>query len=121
MPHHSLIAAAVPLNAWVDIGATTLVLLLAAALIGVMFLFIRAASSDNEESRMLRDIVETIFGTPAHLRAGGSPNESTPASSHNDASSASKPPAAFREPCPGCGAEVTEQDANCPSCELRLL
>lgn len=121
MPHYFLLSSSPLLHAWVDIGATALVLLLAAALLGVMFLFIRAASDDSGESRMLREIVETIFGTPAHLRPGDIPNGTNPSSSGDQSSSVGKPPAAFREPCPACGTEVTEQDANCPSCELRLL
>lgn len=101
---------------WFDIGATTLVLLLAAALIGAMFMIIRVATGDSEGSKTVRDMVETLFGTPAHLRSGA---DQTP-----ETAAAQLPPASlapFSEPCPACGHAVTEQDIVCPSCELRLL
>ncbi|MDQ6421331.1 hypothetical protein RB620_18045 [Paenibacillus sp. LHD-117] len=106
---------------WIDIGATTLVLLLAGALIGAMFLIVRVASGDSESSKTVRDMVETLFGTPAHLRSGSdsSSGQADAVSNAKAASGASAAP--FREPCPACGAEVTERDAVCPSCELRLL
>lgn len=102
---------------WIDIGATTFVLLLAGALIGAMFLIIRVASGDSESSKTVRDMVETLFGTPAHLRSGTDPS-AEPATAKPQAGAASVP---FKEPCPACGESVTEQDAVCPSCDLRLL
>lgn len=108
-----------PLSAWIDIGATAIVLLLAALLLGAMFFFIRIASDDSNKYKTLREMVETLFGTPAHLRSGDASSE--------DASSSAAAPSrfstlpAFREPCPACGTEVTERDAECPSCQLRLL
>ncbi|MCU6713166.1 hypothetical protein M6D81_31155 [Paenibacillus sp. J5C_2022] len=107
-----------PLSTWYDIGATVVVLLLAALLLGAMFFFIRIASDDSDKYKTLREMVETLFGTPAHLRSGD-------ASSDDAASSATAPsrPSTlpFREPCPACNTEVTERDAECPSCQLRLL
>lgn len=111
-----------PLNVWFDIGATSVVLLLAAVLLGIMILFIRAASDDSDRYKMLREMVETIFGTPAHLRDGsGQDNNNVKLQESDSPADASKRPPAFREPCPACGTEVTEKDAACPSCELRLL
>ncbi|MHA6482318.1 zinc ribbon domain-containing protein [Paenibacillus sp. strain BS8-2] len=102
---------------WIDIGATTLVLLLAGALISAMFLIIRVASGDSDSSKTVRDMVETLFGTPAHLRSGtDNSDEPSAAQATNKSSSAS-----FSEPCPACGDTVTERDVVCPSCELRLL
>jgi hypothetical protein len=100
---------------WIDIVATTFVLLLAGALIGAMFLIIRVASGESESSGTVRDMVETLFGTPSHLRSGT--DTQADAAAPKPASGASP----FREPCPACGQSVTERDAVCPSCELRLL
>ncbi|RIX60252.1 hypothetical protein D3P08_01360 [Paenibacillus nanensis] len=110
------------LNVWVDIGATSVVLLLAALLLGAMFIFIKAASDDDSgKYKMLREMVETIFGTPAHLRSGGGQEAANQAVEANGKAKVPAQTAAFREPCPACGAEVTEKDDVCPSCELRLL
>ncbi|MFD0959779.1 hypothetical protein [Paenibacillus chungangensis] len=106
-----------PLSTWIDIGATTVVLLLAGLLLGAMFLFIRVASDDSDKYKTLREMVETLFGTPAHLRSGDTASED--ASPSSDASLRSLPQ--FSEPCPACGTEVTERDVECPACQLRLL
>lgn len=107
-----------PLSTWFDIGATTVVLLLAGLLLGAMFLFIRVASDDSDKYKTLREMVETLFGTPAHLRSGDTASDD--ASPSSDTPLRSTLPQ-FREPCPACGTEVTERDAECPSCQLRLL
>jgi hypothetical protein len=109
------------LNVWIDIGATSVVLLLAAALLGIMFLFIRAASDDSGKYNMLREMVETIFATPAHLRSGSVQSAADNSLESGKPDGRVKHRNAFQEPCPACGTEVTEQDAICPSCELRLL
>lgn len=104
----------------VDFAATTFVLLLACGLILAMFLVVRAASGESEESKTIRDMVETLFGTPAHLRGGDdSDQEAGYGEGKGPAAASARLP--FREPCPACGEEVTEADARCPSCELRLL
>ncbi|RJE84255.1 hypothetical protein D3P07_23070 [Paenibacillus sp. 1011MAR3C5] len=108
-------AALPPLSSWLNIGATALVLLLACGLLGAMFLVIRVMSDDSDNYKSIRGMVEAIFGTPAHLR---NEQEEPPASSSPNSG---KPQAFYREPCPGCGEEVTERDVTCPSCELRLL
>lgn len=101
---------------WIDIGATTLVLLLAGTLIGAMFMIVRVAAGESEGSQTVRDMVETLFGTPAHLRSGTDQSSESTASRLPSGSLAP-----FSEPCPACGQAVTEQDIICPSCELRLL
>lgn len=111
IPHLS----AVPFSSWLNIGATVLVLLLACGLLGAMFLVIRVMSDDSDNYKTIRSMVEAIFGTPAHLQSG---KEDPPASPSTPNGS---PSASYREPCPGCGEEVTERDVTCPSCELRLL
>jgi len=108
-------SAAAPLASWLNIGATVLVLLLACGLLGAMFLVIRVMSDDSDNYKTIRSMVEAIFGTPAHLQSG---KEEPPASASAPHGS---PSASYREPCPGCGEEVTERDTTCPSCELRLL
>ncbi|MBH5318690.1 zinc ribbon domain-containing protein [Paenibacillus sp. GSMTC-2017] len=120
MPTKAFIATAHPLNAWVDVGATTFVLLLAVILVGAMFLFIRVSTDDSDKYKQFRDVVETIFGTPAHLRPGQDPGSKSESSSTSEAVTASKLQT-FQEPCPACGEEVTERDIVCPACELRLL
>ncbi|WP_133297948.1 hypothetical protein [Paenibacillus paeoniae] len=108
-------AALPPLSLWLNIGATALVLILACGLLGAMFLVIRVMSDDSDNFKTIRGMVEAIFGNPAHLRNG---QDETPASSSTQNGT---PLATYREPCPGCGEEVTERDVTCPSCELRLL
>ncbi|MFD0589536.1 zinc ribbon domain-containing protein [Paenibacillus sp. GCM10027627] len=114
-----------PLNAWIDIGATTLVLLLAGALLGAMFLFIKISTDDSDKHKILKEMVEALFNTPAHLRSGqdtsGSGNSEDPVSPGALEFNGKTSSPAFVEPCPACGHEVNERDNVCPSCELRLL
>ncbi|WP_214626171.1 zinc ribbon domain-containing protein [Paenibacillus agaridevorans] len=105
---------------WSDIAATTFVLLIAGALILAMFYIVRVASGESEGSKTIRDMVETLFGTPAHLR-GGDDSASGEGSSGGSRLAGASTQLPFREPCPACGEEVTEENVNCPSCELRLL
>lgn len=98
-----------------DIGATAIVLLCAGLLLGAMFLFIRISTDDSDKFKDLKDMVEALFSTPAHLR----PSET--AASKEEAPIAPSVKLAFSEPCPACEQTVTEQDAECPSCGLRLL
>lgn len=81
-----------------------------------MFFIIRVMSDDSDNYKMIRGMVEAIFGTPANLRDG---QAETPSSTPNH--KGNERLTAYREPCPGCGEEVTERDDVCPSCELRLL
>ncbi|CAM4094221.1 zinc ribbon domain-containing protein [Paenibacillus alkaliterrae] len=111
---------ALPLVTWLDIGATAIVLAIAGALLGGMFLFVRIASDDSDRYKELKEIVETLFGTPAHLlqQPEGSAGDDS-AKSGTAAAAATVSP--FSEPCPACGETVTERDSFCPSCGLRLL
>lgn len=105
------------LFSWFGFGATAIVLLLALLVLAAMVMFIRIASSSEDKHKEIREMVETLFGTPAHLRAS-SPEDA--ASSGSGSASPLKPSAPFTEPCPACGETVTERDAYCPSCDLRL-
>lgn len=109
---------AAPFVTWFDIGATAIVLAAAGALLGGMFLFVRAASDDSGKYKELKEIVETLFATPAHLRPGDDADRGSAAGAGSPARTASAP---YTEPCPACGATVTERDSSCPSCDLRLL
>ncbi|MFC4098638.1 hypothetical protein [Paenibacillus xanthanilyticus] len=109
-----------PLAGWMSSFATGGVLLLALGLVGAMFAIIRITTSDSEKHREIRDFVETLFGTPAHLRPGGGAPEETAAGKEERASSAAPNGPAYSEPCPGCGDTVTQAHADCPGCGLRL-
>jgi hypothetical protein len=105
---------------WFSVGATSLVLLLTFGLLGAMFLIVKLSSDDSGKYKVLKDMVETLFETPAHLRAG-SPAKSDGAADNKEAaaqSAAALEP--FVEACPACGDTVTETHNECPSCGLRL-
>ncbi|EFM10361.1 hypothetical protein PaecuDRAFT_2797 [Paenibacillus curdlanolyticus YK9] len=104
---------------WYSAGATAFVLFLAFALLGAMFLIVKLSTDDSDKFKDLKEMVETIFGTPAHLRSGNA-NAQEDASKDSAAQSAAALEA-FSEPCPACGETVTEQHRDCPSCGLRLL
>lgn len=106
-----------PFFTWFDVGATAIVLVIAALLLGGMFMFVRIASDDSDRYKELKEMVETLFGTPAHLRQQPEAAEGEEAAA-SPASTATIIP--FSEPCPACGETVTEQHTVCPSCELRL-
>lgn len=108
------------LFSWFGFGATAIVLLVALLLLAGMIFFIRIASSGEDKHAEIREMVETLFGTPAHLRPTRQ-NDASPPSSSSASASLSKSAAPFSEPCPACGETVTENDAHCPSCDLRLL
>ncbi|GIQ61586.1 hypothetical protein PACILC2_01540 [Paenibacillus cisolokensis] len=105
-----------PLALSFDVAATAVVLLLAAGLFGGMFLFVRTVSDDSDKHQDLKELVETLFGTPAHLR----PDKDTQATAGEPAA-ARKPPAPFEDECPACGERVTHEHPECPGCGLRLL
>ncbi|WP_127530897.1 hypothetical protein [Paenibacillus kobensis] len=105
---------------WYSTGATVFVLLLAFALVGAMFLFVKLTTDDSDRFKELKEMVETIFGTPAHLRSSPPPDKSADGLKETAAQSAAALEA-FAEPCPACSETVTEQHQNCPSCGLRLL
>ncbi|MGM0882230.1 MAG: hypothetical protein ACQEXQ_14470 [Bacillota bacterium] len=112
---------ALPLFTWFDVGATIIVLTIAALLLGGMFMFVRIASDDSDRHKELKEMVETLFGTPAHLRQHAEPHSNKdPAESTGPAVSAAAA-APFSEPCPACSETITERDIECPSCGLRLL
>jgi len=111
-----------PLLTWFDIGATTIVLVIAFALLTGMFIFIRIVSDDSDKYKDIKEMVETIFGTPAHLRPSpygqASSSKESKGALVNDAAAAKAP---FSETCPACDEIVTEQNSVCPSCGLQLL
>ncbi|GFN31567.1 hypothetical protein [Paenibacillus xylaniclasticus] len=105
---------------WYSAGATIFVLLITFALVGAMFLFVKLSTDDSERFKEFKEMIETIFGTPAHLRPSPPPDSSTANTQAGAAqSAASLEP--FSEACPACGETVTEQHPSCPSCGLRLL
>ncbi|TYP70692.1 hypothetical protein [Paenibacillus methanolicus] len=108
-----------PLAGWISGLATGGVLLLALGLVGAMFAIIRITTSDSDKHREIRDFVETLFGTPAHLRPGSGAAEETAAGKEERPAPAANGHA-YSEPCPGCGETVTQAHADCPSCGLRL-
>ncbi|MBD2872895.1 hypothetical protein [Paenibacillus arenilitoris] len=116
---YGTVRAAAPLVAWFDVAATAVVLLAAGTLLGVMFLFVRIASDDSDRYKELKEVVETLFGTPAHLRRN--PDDRPDSATARSEAAASSGVAPFSEPCPACGETVTERHPECPSCGLRLL
>jgi hypothetical protein len=104
---------------WFDLGATAIVLIVAGTLLAGMFMFIRIASDDSDRYKVLKEMVETLFGTPAHLKQ--QPEEGSAKDKANSEKSEAPAIAAFSEPCPACSEKVTERDPVCPSCGLQLL
>ncbi|MWC27786.1 hypothetical protein [Paenibacillus sp. MMS18-CY102] len=104
---------------WYSAGATAFVLFLALALVGTMFLLIKLSNDDSDKYKDLKEMVETIFGTPAHLRTGNAASQDD--ANKEAAAQSAAAVEAFAEPCPACGETVTEQHRDCPSCGLRLL
>lgn len=97
--------------------ATGIVLAVAAAIVGGIFFMIRLMSDDSDKYKQIKEFAEALLGSSSG-RAGGA---------DASAEAASPPPAswaaageAFSEPCPACGATVTHEHAECPSCGLRL-
>jgi hypothetical protein len=112
---------ALPLFSWFDVGATAIVLTIAALLLGGMFMFVRIASDDSDKFKELKEMVETLFGTPAHLRQNAEPPTNNKSAAATGAAVSAAAAVPFSEPCPACNKTVTERDTECPSCGLRLL
>ncbi|UVI30851.1 zinc ribbon domain-containing protein [Paenibacillus spongiae] len=102
---------------WGSSLATVLVLLLVGALVGAMIFVIKLTTDDSDKHKQIKEFVETLFGTPAHLRQGGGSEESGKDLDTVKARSSAEP---FHEPCPACDTTVTHDDIHCPSCGLRL-
>ncbi|MFC5699725.1 hypothetical protein ACFPVX_00405 [Cohnella faecalis] len=85
-------------------------------LLGGMIAVIRASSDDSGKFSELRQMVEAMFGTPAHLRPGS--DDETESSRQTAAGKSYEP---FEDRCPACQITVTHEHQNCPSCGLRLL
>ncbi|GMK40048.1 hypothetical protein PCCS19_31030 [Paenibacillus sp. CCS19] len=103
---------------WFSVGATSLVLLLTFGLLGAMFLIIKLSSDDSGKYNALKDMVETLFETPAHLRPGAAAkNDDNNKEAAAQSAAALEP---FVEACPACGDTVTEAHKECPTCGLRL-
>ncbi|PWV90646.1 hypothetical protein DFQ01_14029 [Paenibacillus cellulosilyticus] len=103
---------------WFSVGATSLVLLLTCGLLGAMFLIIKLSSDDSGKYKVIKDMVETLFETPAHLRS--SPAAKSEADNKEAAAQSAAALEPFVEACPACGDTVTESHKECPSCGLRL-
>ncbi|MFC5651375.1 hypothetical protein ACFPYJ_20120 [Paenibacillus solisilvae] len=110
-----------PLLSMMNAAATSIVLMIAAALIGVMVVMIRlmTTSDDDGKYKQLREFVEALFGTPAHLRPESSGNKEAGAAKEKSVHAVSAEP--FSEPCPACQETITQEHEECPSCGLRLL
>lgn len=104
----------------VNIAGTLIAVTICVFLLTMMVLFIRVSTGDSEKYKDIREMIETMFGTPAHLRPDSN-SESDRRKDEAAASTASRDSQPFSEPCPACGYSVTEQHADCPSCELRLM
>jgi hypothetical protein len=118
---YTLVAAMPPLLlSWFDIGATAIVLIIAGVLLAGMFMFVRIASDDSDKYKDLKEMVETIFGTPAHLRPSSNDASVSPKGKSFARDIAAPNLAPFSEPCPACSETVTERDSSCPSCGLQL-
>lgn len=106
---------------WYSTGATALVLFIALAIVGAMFFMIKLTNDDSEKYKELKEMVETLFGTPAHLRPSPPPADSDAVNGKEAAAQSAAAQESFAEPCPACGETVTELHKECPSCGLRLL
>jgi len=96
--------------------ATGIVLLVVGALVGGMVFIIRLMSDDSDKFKEVKAYMETIFGSPAHLRSGD--DEAAEEKADGPSALLQKP---FSELCPACGEPVTHENTVCPSCGLRLL
>ncbi|MFC0393757.1 hypothetical protein [Paenibacillus mendelii] len=104
---------------WMSSLASVLVLLLVGSLVGAMIFIIKLTTDtdDSDKHKQLREFVEALFGTPAHLRQGSSGNEDADVDKGRSSAAKADP---FNEPCPACNTTVTHEDLDCPSCGLRL-
>ncbi|ANE46990.1 hypothetical protein SY83_12685 [Paenibacillus swuensis] len=93
------------------------VIVVAAVILGGMFMVVRLATEDSDKQSWVREIVESMFGTPAHLRPAAPENKNAEDDMGKSNSSALE---TFEEPCPACGERVTQAHEICPSCDLRL-
>ena len=105
---------------WIGIIGYSASILLILGLIAGMFLIVRVLSGDSEQFKDLKEMVETLFNTPAHLRPGADPGPDTGSGEGEAAAGIESARPAFEEPCPACGETVNERHRFCPSCELRL-
>ncbi|MBB6674476.1 hypothetical protein [Cohnella nanjingensis] len=118
---------------WVNVIGYGLSIALLAALLGCMFLMVRVLSGDAGKYPELKEMVEALFGTPAHLRPG--PGAAPDVSAAGDGPMQDRPhgdppvrsdgdeemtPAVYDETCPACQSPVTHRHVFCPSCDLRL-
>lgn len=87
-------------------------------ILGGMYGMIRIMSDDSGKYEEFRKLLDPIFHPPAFLRPGEDAANDAAASSESADEVAPEP---FEEACPGCGEQVTEQHASCPSCGLRLM
>lgn len=109
-----------PLLSTVSIWGYGIVIIVAALIVGAMVFVIKASSGSDEQAGQIKEMIEALFGTPAHLRPGGN-GANGEAGSGADEAAASRTYEPFEDVCPACEAVVTHEHRNCPSCGLRLL
>jgi|GEM_PF-1638687 len=85
---------------WYSAGATAFVLLLAFVLVGAMLLFVKLTTDDSDRFKELKEMVETIFGTPAHLRSSSPDPDKTEGGLPEGAAQSAAALEPFSEPVP---------------------
>jgi len=107
---------------WVGVIGYTLSIGGVLLLVGGMLFVVRLMSDDSERFKDLKEMVETLMGTPAHLRP--SPPEENDAARQaaaaSEASPAGRAATPFEDACPACREPVDQTHVFCPLCELRL-
>jgi hypothetical protein len=107
---------------WVNTIGYAVAIGAALLLIGGMFLPIRVLADDSGRFQELKEMVDTLFNTPSHLRPDSpneSPNRAAEASAPGRELPLSRTP--FEDECPACAEPVTHRNEFCPSCGLLLL
>lgn len=97
--------------------ATAIVLAIAGVLVAAMIYIVKLSVDDSGKTSELRRFAEALFGgNAAGQEAAAEAEEPADARERLAASRES-----FSEPCPACGETVTQRDADCPGCGLRLV
>jgi hypothetical protein len=100
----------------INIIGYSVVAIVIGGILGAMVMVIKMTTDDTGKQGYLKEMVEALFGTPAHLRPP-SPEEKKEAIAPHSGN----PFEAFTEACPACDTAVTHMDKICPSCDLKLL
>jgi hypothetical protein len=101
---------------WWGYGITFLVLFL---LLGGMYALVRFMSDDSGKYEELKAMMDPLFHTPSFLRPGTDSGDGSAARTETAASK--RADESFEDECPACRQRVTHENADCPSCGLRLL